>query len=127
MNTIETRMKTLEQSLQSLKASYPTVGQNVKFYVLKSQVFTKTLETGKSELVRIKYTPDYGMGKPNIISLKIIVTVNGAGGYSPSQMEVQDGSGEVVANVKISATGGNASFNIIAVASGTLPGKFSML
>lgn len=127
MSTVEQRINAIEQALRALKASYPTVGSRVRFYVQKSQEFTKTVAAGKSEIARIKFVPDYGLGQANIVSLRAIVSVNGNGGYAPSETEIQDGSGEVIIKVKLDAGIGGADFRITVVASGSLPGKFYMI
>lgn len=126
MNT-EMRVRALENALKSLKASYPTVGSNVRFYVQKSQEFTRTLKAGQSEIVRIKFTPSYGLGKANIISLRSIIDFNGSGYAGRSETEIQDGSGEVVIKIKLTAGLSDATFKMIIVASGSLPGTFSMV
>lgn len=127
MSTVEQRINAIEQALRALKSSYPTVGSRVRFYVQKSQEFTKTVTSGTSEDVRIKFVPDYGLGQANIISLRAIIGINGNGGYAPSETEIQDGSGEVIIKVKLDAGIGGADFRITVVASGSLPGKFYMI
>lgn len=127
MMNVEKRIRNLETLLNSLKASFPTVGSNVKFYIQTSQEFTKEVPARQSETVRIKFTPDYGLGKSNIISLRPIISLSGSGLYSRSETEIQDGSGEVVIKIRLTAGLTNANFKIAVVASGSLPGTFSMI
>lgn len=127
MSNVEQRIKNIEQSIRSLKASYPTAGTKVRFYAQKSQDFNVSLPAGQRRTVRIKFTPNYGLDHNNIVSLRPIVTVNGSGSYAPSSTELQDGSGTLVIDIPISAVGSAATFKIVVVASGTLPGTFSML
>lgn len=127
MSSVERRIRSIEQAIIALKASYPTAGAMVRFYVQKSQQFSISLSSGQKRTICIKFTPSYGLDQNNIISLRPIVTVNGAGSYAASKTELQDGSGAIIIDIPLSATSDAATFNVVVVASGTLPGEFSML
>lgn len=126
VNNTEKRLMTLENELKALKAICPIAGKLAKMYVVTSQSFT--IGGGTTfHAARFRFTPDYGLGQYNLITMTPIVTSTYAGSTWDTiptfEVLPQDGSGAVEMIV----------FNLIdtdivkIIASGTLPGTFTRI
>ena len=124
--TVEKRLTALENEIKALKAIYTIAGGLARMYVQTSGSFAVG---GSSSFhsARIQFTPTYGMGRNNLITLMPIVTSTYAG-YTWDTIpnfvvEPQDGSGNVV--VEVYNLVNTDSVRIIA--SGSSPGTFTRL
>ena len=126
MGSLEQKLKKLENELKALKGAYPTAGALAKMFV---QDMGEELVGGSGSIhdIRIQFTPTYGLGKNNIITLAPVVKRIYLGGtleyVPPYEVEPQDGSGNVV--VRIASVAANEIVNVYA--SGTSSGTFSRL
>lgn len=121
---VEKQLRSLENSLKSLKASYPVAASKIKTYVQTSREFSVT----GAEKPRFKFTPNYGRGQNQITTLRPVVTIdNNPVGYSPFVNSPQDGSGEVVIQIQFDPYVATTTYKVRIIASGTSPGSFSML
>lgn len=119
--TTEQRLAGLDDRLKATKACYDTAGSLVKMYVIEMGEVEVTTSGVHNETFR--FTPTYGMGHNNIITLSAVVKSFGEVRRSQALTQPQDGSGHidiVVYNVENGET-----INIIA--SGTSPGTFSRI
>lgn len=120
----EKQLRALESDIKSLKASYPIAGSKVKFYVQTSQEFT----VSGQEVVRIKFTPTYGLNRTSFTKLRASISIDGSpAGYSPQVNEPQDGSGSTVIRVQFSPYSSATNYSLRIIASGTSTGSFAML
>ena len=118
---VQTRLKNIEGKLKAMKVCYNTAGSLVKMYAQKSDVYIVG-GSGYSD-VTIKFTPFYGRGKSNLISLNPIVKSGGVVVTAPAMQKPQDGSGDVYITI----------YNLLStqtveiIASGISPGTFTRI
>lgn len=117
----EQRLRKLEDELKAMKACYDTAGSLVKMYVQRMGEITVGGGAGWHN-VRIRFTPQYGMGHNNIINLVGIVDSN-AYYIAPFTVVPQDGSG--VVDIIIYDLLDTQKIDVIA--SGTSPGTFTRI
>lgn len=123
MNT-EQHLVTLEEEIKALKANYPLAASNMRFYVTSSEVFS----VSGQPTARFKFTPNYGGGKNIFVNLRAIINIgSNPVGYSPQVNEPQDGSGDVVIQVKFDQYSSSTVYSVQIVASGANTGTFAML
>lgn len=120
----ERDLMALEDEMKALKATYPVAASKVRFVVQTSQVFSVR---GQRE-VRIKFTPNHGLGKPSFTTLRASIAIeNNETSPIPQVNEPQDGSGEVVIKIKFDQYSATTTYQIKIIASGPSAGSFSML
>lgn len=122
----EAGIKRLEEEVKSLKAIYPIAASKTKFYVTESEVFNVSgLSTA-----RFRFRPNYGRGKKILVKLTAVevglVEFNQSVIFPPQFNEPQDGSGDVIVQVK-SGGASYAMYKIKIIASGTTTGVFTRL
>ena len=118
--TTEKRLKQLEDEVKSMKVCYNTAGSLVKMYVTRMGEIT-TGGSGWTDM-KIKFTPTYGMGRNNLITLVPIVDRNQYY-IAPYAVNPQDGSGEVIITIYALAS----TQKVDVIASGTSPGTFTRI
>lgn len=118
--TTEKRLKQLEDEVKSMKVCYNTAGSLVKMYVTRMGEIT-TGGSGWTDM-KIKFTPTYGMGRNNLITLVPIVDRNQYY-IAPYAVSPQDGSGEVIITIYALAS----TQKVDVIASGTSPGTFTRI
>lgn len=118
VNTTEKRIKKIEDELKAMKACYNTAGSLVKMYVTKMGAITTGGGAGLHNMV-IRFTPTYGMGHINLLTLVAIVDSN-TYYVAPFATTPQDGSGVV----DITIFDLVATQKVEVIASGTSPGTF---
>lgn len=118
VNTTEKRLKKIEDELKAMKACYNTAGSLVKMYVTKMGAITTGGGAGLHNMV-IRFTPAYGMGQINLITLVAIVDSN-TYYVAPFATTPQSGSGVV----DITIFDLVATQKVEVIASGTSPGTF---
>lgn len=124
--TTEARVNALEDELKALKAIYSIAGGLARMYVQTSDSMTVG-GSSSFHAMTAKFTPTYGVGKNNLITITPIVTSTYAG-YTwdtiPNfRIEPQDGSGDVVVKVYNLVNDDKVRF----IASGSSPGTFTRL
>ena len=126
IGAIEKRLNAVEDELKALKATYNISGALAKMYHQVSGQFLVGGEQGLHD-ARIRFTPTYGRGQMNLISLFAYVNRSYYGrdyiNYIPFFVEPQDGSGSVVVRV-LDCYSDDV---ITVIASGTSLGEFSRI
>jgi len=117
----EKRVKKLEDEVKAMKACYNTAGSLVKMYVTQMGEITTGGGAGWIDMV-IRFTPTYGQGHNNLISLVPIVDRN-TYYIAPYAVTPQDGSGAV--DITIFSLVSSQKVDVIA--SGTSPGTFTRI
>lgn len=118
--TTEKRLKQIEDDIKSMKVCYNTAGSLVKMYVTRMGEIT-TGGSGWTDM-KIKFTPTYGMGRNNLITLVPIVDRNQYY-IAPYAVSPQDGNGEVIITIYALAS----TQKVDVIASGTSPGTFTRI
>ena len=124
MNT-EAQINRILSEIRANKASAPTAASNVKTYVQTSQSFMVQGE----EKPRFRCTPNYGMGRTQLITLRSVVLVNGELSDANNLFvnEPQDGSGNVDIQVQFFPYDPSQTYEVKIIASGTSTGSFAVL
>lgn len=124
MNT-EAQINRILSEIRANKASAPTAASNVKTYVQTSQSFMVQGE----EKPRFRFTPNYGMGRTQLITLRSVVLVNGELSDANNLFvnEPQDGSGNVDIQVQFFPYDPSQTYEVKIIASGTSTGSFAVL
>lgn len=121
VKTLEQRLKKIEDEIKALKVCYNTAGSLVKMYVTKMDAVTTGGGSGWHDMV-IRFTPKYGQGRINLITLVAIVDSN-TYYIAPFATTPQDGSG----NVDITIFDLVETQKVEVIASGTSPGTFTRI
>lgn len=121
IDSIEKRLVQLESKLKAMKVCYNTAGSLVKMYVTKMGEITTGGGSGWHNIT-IRFTPKYGRGRVNLITLVAIVDSNKYY-VAPFTVSPQDGSGYV----DITVYNLVSSQKVDIIASGTSPGTFTRI
>lgn len=120
----ELEIKSLKDSVRSLKANYPIAASLVKFYHVASPEFQIT---GK-KTVRIKFTPYYGGAKNQLVNLRARILASGnQSGFEPFANVPQTGNGEVLIEIQFDPYSAATVYTVQIYADGTSPGEFSVV
>lgn len=123
----ERRLKDLENEIKALKATYSLAGGLAKMYVQTSDEFTESGGGQYYHMARFKFTPTYGSGKNNLITLTPIMTYSYVGYIyeviPKFVIEPQNGTGEVIIRIFDLIDG----FKVKIIAVGSSPGTFTKL
>lgn len=119
--TVEKRLRKLEDELKAMKVCYDTAGSLVTMYVQKMEQFTVGGGSGWHN-VTVRFTPKYGIGHNNLITLVAIVDSN-TYYVAPFTVNPQNGSG----SVEITVYELLETQKVEIIASGTSLGTFTRL
>lgn len=119
--TTDKRIAQLENELKSMKVCYNTAGSLARMYVSEMPEITTGGSSGWHNMT-IQFTPTYGMGQNNLITLVAIVDSN-TYYVAPFATAPQDGSG----NVRITIYELMETQKVRVIASGTSPGTFTRI
>lgn len=121
INNNEKQLRKIEDELKAMKVCYNTAGSLVKMYVQRMGEITVGGGGGSHNVV-IRFTPTYGMGHNNLISLVGIVDSN-TYYIAPFATNPQDGSGSVDITIFYLLS----TQKVDVIASGTSPGTFTRI
>lgn len=121
VSTTEKKLKKIEDELKAMKVCYNTAGSLVKMYVTKMGAVTVGGGAGLHDMV-VRFTPTYGAGRVNLITLVAIVDSN-TYYVAPFATTPQDGSGAVDITIFDLAS----TQKVEVIASGTSPGIFTRI
>lgn len=119
--TLEKKLRQLEDEAKSMKVCYNTAGSLVKMFVSRMGEITTGGGSGWHDMT-IRFTPTYGAGQNNLITIVPIVDRNNYY-IAPYAVKPQDGSG----NVEITIFNLVDTQKVDVIASGTSPGTFTRI
>lgn len=126
VNNLEKKLTELEDNLKALKATYSISGGLARMYVQKDTMPATGVDA-RHHLVRLKFTPRYGMGQNNLISFFVTLSAVYYGIVSEMManfvVKPQSGNGEIILEIYNVMEGETIKI----ITAGTSPGTFTRI
>ena len=120
---VEQELASIDNKIKSIKAAYRVSGGMVDFKMQKSRTFSVT----NAASATFRFTPNYGMGKNNLIDLRPVATIDGNSTFILFRNKPQDGSGNVDIEIVFEIYSPGITYKINIFATGTSEGSFSRI